>query len=108
MAATSTQLLRAGQHQSAAGHRSDLMAQEAALFEPRTLVVLPTSSSGLWFGQGPMGHAHFTAPNPPHGVNFTYYLRDGYRSLKEERLAVEKNDPSLFPLQAMRPWKPNV
>ena len=74
----------------------DLMAQEAALFEPRDAWwFFPRPHLDFGSVKGSMGHAHFTAPNPPHGVNFTYYLRDGYRSLKEERLAVEKKRSKL-------------
>ena len=69
----------------------DLMAQEAALFEPRDAWwFFPRPHLDFGSVKGSMGHAHFTAPNPPRGVNFTYYLRDGYRSTKEERRATEK------------------
>ncbi len=35
--------------------------------------------------KGTMGDAFFTAPNPPHGAVFTYYLRDDFESRGEQR-----------------------
>ncbi len=40
--------------------------------------------------KGTFGDAFFTAPNPPFGAVFTYYLRDGYESLKERRQRLER------------------
>jgi len=41
----------------------------------------------LWGGQekGSSGDAFFTAPNPPQGAVFTYYLKDGLKSQKATR-----------------------
>ena len=41
----------------------------------------------LWGGQekGSSGDAFFTAPNPPNGAVFTYYLKDGLKSQKAAR-----------------------
>ena len=41
----------------------------------------------LWGGgeKGFLGHEFFTAPNPPNGAVFTYYLKDGFESRKKER-----------------------
>ena len=41
----------------------------------------------LWGGgeKGSIGDAFFTAPNPPFGAVFTYYLKDGLKSRKETR-----------------------
>ncbi len=36
------------------------------------------------------GDAFFTAPNPPFGAVVTYYLREGLRSLREERRDLER------------------
>ena len=50
----------------------------------------------LWGGQekGSIGDAFFTAPNPPQGAVFTYYLKDGLKSQKaarrEREIEVEK------------------
>ena len=55
--------------------------------------------------KGTFGDAFFTAPNPPFGAVFTYYLRDGYESLKErrqrlEREALARGDDIAYPDQA--------
>ena len=39
--------------------------------------------------KGSLGSALFTAKNPPFGVSFSYYLKDGYKSLKNQRLDKE-------------------
>ena len=36
------------------------------------------------------GATHFTAPNPPLGATFTYYLADGYKTKKQVRKKKEK------------------
>jgi len=40
--------------------------------------------------KGSQGNAFFTAANPAFGANFTYYLRDDLKTLKEIRLEKEK------------------
>jgi hypothetical protein len=40
--------------------------------------------------KGSQGQNYFTAPNPPFGANFTYYLRDDLKTLKEIRQEKEK------------------
>ena len=40
--------------------------------------------------KGTMGDAFFTAPNPPFGAVFTYYLPGGYESLRERRQRLER------------------
>ena len=40
--------------------------------------------------KGTFGDAFFTAPNPPFGAIFTYYLGDGYESLRERRQRLER------------------
>jgi hypothetical protein len=36
------------------------------------------------------GDAFYTAPNPPYGALVTYYLRDGVKTIKEQRIDAEK------------------
>ncbi|MDH7514569.1 MAG: glycosyl hydrolase [Bacteroidota bacterium] len=48
------------------------------------------------------GETFFTAPNPPFGATFTYFIRDPWKSKKEmrreaEREAVKKNMPFHYP-----------
>jgi len=68
----------------------------ATLFTPRDgLLYTPLAPYG-GRGKSFQGEAFFTAPNPPAGVTFTYYLRDSYRTahalrLEREAEAVKKN-----------------
>lgn len=51
-------------------------------------------------GKGSQGASHYVAPNPEFGAVITYYLADDYKSLKEKRVASEKekkNDVIGFP-----------
>lgn len=41
-------------------------------------------------GKGSQGDAFYTAPNPPFGAVFTYYLRDELRTKKKSRTEAEK------------------
>lgn len=43
-------------------------------------------------GEGPgfFGARYFTAPNPPHGAVFTYWLKDGLKTAREQRQEREK------------------
>lgn len=58
----------------------DQLKDEATLFPVR---------NGMWYiqrmGKGAQGAAYFTAPNPPFGATFTYYLKDGYKTKKSTR-----------------------
>lgn len=64
------------------------------------------------------GDDYFTAPNPPFGAVFTYYLKEGLKSLKDERKTREKDNdkagkpnsyPSLDDLRAeMEEEKPAI
>jgi hypothetical protein len=40
--------------------------------------------------KGSHGHALYTAPNPPFGATFTYYLRDEVSTRRAERLRRER------------------
>jgi len=68
------------------------LQQEATLFSPR---------DPWWYIQRPVldfdgegkasqGAAYYIAPNPAFGANFTYYLKEGYKTLEEQRKEAEK------------------
>ncbi|MEM6261958.1 MAG: glycosyl hydrolase [Bacteroidota bacterium] len=66
------------------------MTQEAQLFTPRT---------GKWYKQRRVlggskkafqGDNFYVANNPPYGVEFTYYLKDGYKSKEAQRKVAER------------------
>jgi hypothetical protein len=40
---------------------------------------------------GSRGATFYTADNPPFGAVFTYYLKDGFKTLEEQRIAAEKD-----------------
>ena len=81
---------------------TEMLNQDAKLFTPR---------KAWWYKEKPMfgfsekssqGHAFFTAPNPPFGALFTYYLKNDLKSREkvrqEKEQALEKENKQLvFP-----------
>ncbi len=61
------------------------LSQEIQLF---------ATKDALWYEprsiDGQMGASYYTADNPPFGATFTYFLSEGYKSLKDERKEKEK------------------
>ena len=51
---------------------------------------MPSSQVG-GRGKGSLGESLFTAPNPPFGAVFTYYLKDAPKTKKQQRAAAEKD-----------------
>ncbi len=67
-----------------------LVEQEAALLPMREVdLYVPRSVLTNW-GKGSIGSGHYAAPNPEFGAVFTYYVKDGYKSLEAERKEKEK------------------
>ena len=73
------------------------LEKEAVLFQPKKT---------WWYIQNDLGVVQgsetFTAPNPPFGTVFTYYLKDNYKSLKtirqeKEKKEIEKKEKVSFP-----------
>ena len=74
------------------------IAQEASLFEPR---------KAWWYVQRPVlsfddkrgsqGSQLYVAPNPDFGAVFTYYLKDNYKSLEDDRKDSEKGKTDNIP-----------
>ena len=64
---------------------TDLLNQEAHLFDTR---------DAFWYVPRSVTHSQgddaYRANNPPFGAVFTYYLKDGYKSMKAERQEREK------------------
>jgi len=68
---------------------ADALAREAALFPvKKALQYLPLRPIDSDM-KGCLGEAYFTAPNPPFGAVFTYYLKDGVKSAAEARREAE-------------------
>ena len=70
---------------------SNMLNSEATLFPVKT---------ANWYRQhnrvGSQGDAEWIAKNPPFGANFTYFMADKIKSLKDDRKARDKKNPS-FP-----------
>ncbi|MCB1035792.1 MAG: glycosyl hydrolase, partial [Acidobacteria bacterium] len=56
--------------------------KDAWMFIPRLPLGLP--------GKGFQGESYYSAPNPPFGAVFTYYLKEGLESLEDRRQAAEE------------------
>ncbi|MEA2239865.1 MAG: hypothetical protein QOC81_4589 [Thermoanaerobaculia bacterium] len=67
---------------SVAGNEATLFAtRDADLYVERAQLGLP--------GKSFQGHSYFTAPNPPFGAVFTYYLKDELKSRRKQRQEAE-------------------
>ncbi len=66
------------------------LEEEAALFGVRRAWMYMESHPLAMRANPFVGDAHYFAPNPPFGAVFTYYLKDGLKTLAEERRAEEK------------------
>jgi photosystem II stability/assembly factor-like uncharacterized protein len=68
----------------------ETLTANARLYPVRDAVLfVPTLQFGMP-GQGFQGEMFYSAPNPPYGAMFTYYLKDGLKTLKEKRAEAEK------------------
>lgn len=66
------------------------LAQDAQLFPvKKALMYIPQTPIGS-SGKGTYGETFFTAPNPPFGAVFTYYLKDTLQTAAETRRDREK------------------
>jgi photosystem II stability/assembly factor-like uncharacterized protein len=54
------------------------------------LVFIEAIPIGYSTGKGFQGASYFTAPNPPMGAAFTYFVKDEYKTLKDRRQDWEK------------------
>lgn len=65
----------------------ELLSQDAHLFTPRTTkLYVERDVAG-----GAQGTNYYAAPNPPFGATFTYYLREGSKTLRQLRREREKD-----------------
>ena len=68
----------------------DSLKEEALLFPGRKALWYLEQHPLSFSEGGSQGHGYFRAPNPPFGANFTYYLAEDIKSLKDLRLEAEK------------------
>ncbi|HWN43474.1 MAG TPA: glycosyl hydrolase, partial [Thermoanaerobaculia bacterium] len=66
------------------------LAEEGVLFPVRDAWWFVPYQPGQAPGRPELGSDDFTAPNPPHGALFTYFLRDAPTTAREARKAGEK------------------
>jgi len=68
----------------------EMLAKEANIFpiEPG-IIFMEDTPMGLR-GKSFQGDSYFTTENPPVGASFTYYVKESYKSLKEQRLEKDK------------------
>ena len=64
---------------------------EATLFTPGDAQLYVQRAPLGLPGKGFAGQTYFSAPNPPFGAVFTYYLKDEYKSLAKMRAQAEKD-----------------
>jgi hypothetical protein len=78
------------------------LSERAALYPVRkALMYIPKAELGFP-GKGFQGESYFSAPNPPFGAVFTYYLKEDLKSKRKTRLeaekkAAEKGEDNLYP-----------
>jgi len=68
--------------------REDLDKQAVVFPVKDALMYVPSVPLGVR-GKGFQGESYYTAPNPPVGAVFTYYLKDKLKTLKEKRKEAE-------------------
>ena len=81
---------------------AELLEEEAVLFDVDDALWYLEASPLGGGEKGSQGDAFFTAPNPPYGAVFTYYLAEGLKSRKAQRKKREKEhlkaeEPIPFP-----------
>ena len=82
-------------------------AGEATLFPTRDAELYVERSQLGLLGKSFQGQSYFTAPNPPFGAIFTYYLKDELKSRRKQRQAAEAKidqDKSNEPGHAAPPY----
>ncbi|NNK38366.1 MAG: glycosyl hydrolase, partial [Xanthomonadales bacterium] len=66
------------------------LTDEPLLFQPRASWLFHPDSRRGWGGKGDFGTGRYAAENPPHGAVFGYFLPEGLKTLREQRLETEK------------------
>ena len=72
------------------GITEEALGAEARLFPVKDPWMYVPSYRLALRGKSFQGDSFYTAPNPPFGAVFTYYLKDGYKSRAERRREAEK------------------
>jgi photosystem II stability/assembly factor-like uncharacterized protein len=76
----------------------EVLRSEATLFPVRKAWwYIPRGVVDFNDPKGFLGSGHFVASNPPYGAAITYYLGDGFESLKTKRQAAEREGQVAWP-----------
>lgn len=70
--------------------KAETLQQEAALYPVKDAMMYVEATPNGSRGKGFLGESFFTAPNPPYGATFTYFLKEKYKTAKEKRQEAEK------------------
>lgn len=66
---------------------AETLDQSSALFSVKDALMYVRSNAPF---TGAQGASFYTAPNPPYGATFTYYLKDAPKTLKQKRQEAER------------------
>jgi photosystem II stability/assembly factor-like uncharacterized protein len=80
----------------------ELLAQESRLFPVKDALMFIESRPYGLAGKGFQGESFYSAPNPPFGSTFTYYLKDALKTRAQirkerEKEALKKGEASSYP-----------
>lgn len=67
--------------------KAETVKQQSALFPVRDALMYVRSNSQF---TGFQGASFFTAPNPPYGATFTYFLKEAPKTMKQKRQEAER------------------
>ena len=84
------------------GLTAEMLAQESRLFPVKDAPMYIESRPYGLAGKGFQGESFYTAPNPPFGATFTYYLKDTLKTRaqtrkEKEKDALKKGETSPYP-----------
>ncbi len=68
----------------------EMLQREAHLFPVKDAWTYIESGPMGWGEKASQGDGFYTAKNPPFGAIFTYYVRDGFESIKQKRKKAER------------------
>lgn len=68
----------------------ETLAKDAYIFPIKDALMFIEASPLGYRGVGFQGASYYSAPNPPIGATFTYYIKDDFETLKEKRRKQEK------------------
>lgn len=68
--------------------KRESLQQQSALFPVKDALMYVRSGAPF---SGFLGASYYTAPNPPYGAVFSYYLKEAPKSLKQKRLEAERD-----------------